>query len=439
MTESLSQNTNHVDIKVHHQEFDQGENFVTSGTRKTGLFNRIWEFALSRLLQNFEIGQITLRFPNGKTVHYGNSESEPSAYMRVRNHRMIRKLLVEGDVGLAESYMDGDWESPDLVPILELGPRNVEAIENKILGLKLFRLKNLFQHLQRPNSYHGSRKNISAHYDLGNNFYRHWLDSTMTYSSALFEMDQKQMTKSDEEFLREGQIKKYRYIADRLELKPGMKLLDIGFGWGGFAELAAREYGCHVDGISISKEQFEYASKRVKESGLSDLITLFFMDYRDLSGSYDKIVSIEMLEAVGEKNWHVFFNKVNELLTDQGEALIQSILIEDWRFDDYRKKADFIQRYIFPGGMLPSLEVLKHIFPDQGMEVQHVMHFGDSYGRTMSLWNRLFQEAWLQIKQFGFDSRFKRMWEYYLAYCETGFRTGAIDVAMMHLKKTASV
>ena len=186
-------------------------------------------------------------------------------------------------------------------------------------------------------------------------------------------------------------------------------------------ELAAKEYGCHVDGITISKKQFEFASKRAQEAGLSDLIKLFFMDYRDLDGNYDKIVSIEMLEAVGEKNWPIYFNKVNELLTDQGEALIQSILIEDWRFDDYRKKADFIQCYIFPGGMLPSLEVLKRIFPDQGMELQHVMHFGDSYGRTMSLWNRLFQEAWLQIKQFGFDSRFKRMWEYYLAYCDTGF------------------
>ena len=163
------------------------------------------------------------------------------------------------------------------------------------------------------------------------------------------------------------------------------------------------------------------------------------MDYRDLDGSYDKIVSIEMLEAVGEKNWPIYFNKVNGLLTDQGEALLQSILIEDWRFDDYRKKADFIQRYIFPGGMLPSLEVLKRIFPDQGMELQHVMHFGDSYGRTMNLWNRLFQEAWFQIRHFGFDSRFKRMWEYYLSYCETGFRTGAIDVATMHLKKTASI
>ena len=439
MTESLSQNTNHVDIQIQHQKFDQGENFVTFGTRKTRLLDRLWEFTLSRLLQNFEIGQITLRFPNGKTVHYGNSESEPSAYMRVRNHRMIRKLLVEGDVGLAESYMDGDWESPDLVPILELGPRNVEAIENKILGLKLFRLKNLFQHLKRPNNHLGSRKNIAEHYDLGNDFYRHWLDSTMTYSSALFDNHHSQIDSTTEEILKEGQIKKYRYIADRLQLKPGMKVLEIGCGWGGFMELAAKEYGCHVDGITISKEQFEFASKRAQKAGLSDLIKLFFMDYRDLDGNYDKIVSIEMLEAVGEKNWPIYFNKVNELLTDQGEALIQSILIEDWRFDDYRKKADFIQCYIFPGGMLPSLEVLKRIFPDQGMELQHVMHFGDSYAQTMSLWNRLFQEAWLQIKQFGFDSRFKRMWEYYLAYCETGFRTGAIDVAMLHLKKTASI
>ena len=260
----------------------------------------------------------------------------------------------------------------------------------------------------------------------------------MTYSSALFEDEHDRNPDNVEEHLYHGQIRKYQYIADQLNLKPGMKVLEIGCGWGGFAEIAARDYGCQVDGITISKEQLAFASKRIQNSGLSKQVNLFFQDYRDLEGKYDRIVSIEMLEAVGEKNWPTYFNQVKQLMKPEGEALIQTILIEDSRFEDYRKKADFIQRYIFPGGMLPSLEILKPIFSEYGLKLNDVMHFGNSYGKTMNLWNQMFQNAWSEIQNQNFDLRFKRMWEYYLAYCETGFNTGAIDVAMIHLQKEPS-
>ena len=438
MSETTINDSNGTDLSAGREALSsQGETESRKESR-TEWINRFWEFALSKLLKNFEVGNITLRYPQGKSVQYGKPESEPSAYMKVNSHRMIRKLLVEGDVGLAESYMDGDWESSNLVPILELGPRNVDAIENKILGFKFFRLKNLFQHLLRPNSLRGSQRNIADHYDLGNSFYLPWLDRSMTYSSALFEDEHDRNPDNVEEHLYHGQIRKYQYIADQLNLKPGMKVLEIGCGWGGFAEIAARDYGCQVDGITISKEQLAYASKRIQNSGLSKQVNLFFQDYRDLEGKYDRIVSIEMLEAVGEKNWPTYFNQVKQLLKPEGEALIQTILIEDSRFEDYRKKADFIQRYIFPGGMLPSLEILKPIFSEYELKLNDVMHFGNSYGKTMNLWNQMFQNAWSEIQNQNFDLRFKRMWEYYLAYCETGFNTGAIDVAMIHLQKESS-
>ncbi len=325
MSESTINDSNSSDLSSSRQALSSQDEADTRFETKTEWTNRFWEFALSKLLKNFEAGNITLRYPKGKSVQYGKPESEPSAYMKVNSHRMIRKLLVEGDVGLAESYMDGDWESSNLVPILELGPRNVDAIENKILGFKFFRLKNLFQHLLRPNSLRGSQRNIADHYDLGNSFYLPWLDRSMTYSSALFEDEHQRNPENVEEHLYHGQIRKYQYIADQLNLKPGMKV----------------------------------PSNRIQNSGLSKQVNLFFQDYRDLEGKYDRIVSIEMLEAVGEKNWPTYFNQVKQLLKPDGEALIQTILIEDSRFEDYRKKADFIQRYIFPGGMLPSLEILK--------------------------------------------------------------------------------
>ena len=395
--------------------------------QKATWWNRLMKKSLAGLLGGIQSGSIKILYQDGRTEVFGKTDFSPKAMVHLHSYRMLRKLLIEGDVGLAESYIDGDWDTPDLVQVLALGPRNMEGIEKKILGHPLYRLRNLLQHVLHRNSRSGSRRNIADHYDLGNDFYRLWLDPTMTYSSGLFDQGTNDLVSAQEA--------KYRKIAGELDLQPGQRVLEIGCGWGGFAEFAAREYGCRVEGITISEEQLDYARKRISRAGLSDLVEIRFQDYRDLEGQYDRVISIEMLEAVGEKNWPVYFKVLEKCLKPMGYALIQTILLSEERFDDYRKKADFIQLYVFPGGMLPCMKSIEQHIRMNGMSIDRAFHFGISYAQTLNCWRKRFQQSLKEIEQLGFNRRFQRLWNYYLAYCETGFRTGASDVVILSITK----
>ena len=396
---------------------------AATGRAISGFWPRLLASAVRRLAS----GQLTLIGPDGKTEVISGQAPGPQATLAIRHPRAVRRLLAGGDVGFAESYLDGDWESPDLASLIELAARNEQMVAEAARGLGIMRTWHRLRHLLRPNSRQGARRNIAEHYDLGNDFYRLWLDQTMTYSSAIF---------SDPQLpLSEAQLAKYQRMADSLDLRSGQSVLEIGCGWGGFAEYAAGVRGCKVTGITLSREQQKFARERVAKAGLADKVDIELVDYRDVSGSFDRIASIEMFEAVGEAHWPVFFEKVRSLLSPGGLAALQVILIEEARFDLYRRSADFIQRYVFPGGMLPSQGAFTRAAESARLKIDEVYHFGLDYARTLSLWQRQFQQAWPRVAALGFDAKFKRLWEYYLAYCEGGFRAGSIDVAQFRLKR----
>jgi cyclopropane-fatty-acyl-phospholipid synthase len=380
-----------------------------------------------RSFNDFAEGELVLRFANGAERSMRAARSGARAIMEIERVRAFRRALVGGTVGLAEAYLDGDWSSPDLAGVFEFGARNLDRLMGGMKGLAPLRLLHLARHKLRVNTRRGARRNIAAHYDLGNDFYSQWLDPTMTYSSAFFEGE----TMS----LEEAQRNKLRRLAEMLELEAGHHILEIGCGWGGFAMFAAREFGCRVTGITLSKEQLAYASAEVARHQLSHLVDIQLIDYRDVRGAFDRIVSIEMFEAVGEENWPSYFAAVRDRLKPGGSAGLQIITIEDERFDDYRKDADFIQLYIFPGGMLPSPAALRTQALGHGLGFETVRTFALSYAETLRRWRESFDSRWQRIAPLGFDERFKRMWDYYLASCEGGFRAGAIDVGQFKLTR----
>jgi cyclopropane-fatty-acyl-phospholipid synthase len=385
----------------------------------------LWMRMLASAVRHMAVGQLTLIGPDGGSEVIAATKPGPDATLRIRRGRAVRRLFTGGDVGFAESYLAGDWDSPDLAALIELAARNEAAMTEALRGFAVVRAWHRLHHLLRPNSRAGSRRNIADHYDLGNEFYRLWLDPTMTYSSAIFaEPHQK---------LSDGQITKYRRLAESLDLRPGHRVLEIGCGWGGFAEFTAANYGCHITGITLSQEQQRFAEARVERAGLKDKVDIALTDYRDVTGSFDRIASIEMFEAVGEAHWQTFFHKVRDLLAPGGLAALQVILIDEARFDVYRRSADFIQRYVFPGGMLPSPGAFNRAAEAARLKIDETFHFGLDYARTLSLWQKEFQQAWPRVANLGFDARFKRLWEYYLAYCEGGFRAGSINVAQFRL------
>jgi cyclopropane-fatty-acyl-phospholipid synthase len=385
----------------------------------------LWMRMLASAVRHMAVGQLTLIGPDGGCEVIAATKPGPNATLRMRRVRAVRRLFTGGDVGFAESYLAGDWDSPDLAALIELAARNEAAMMEALRGFAIVRAWHRLHHLLRPNSRAGSRRNIADHYDLGNEFYRLWLDPTMTYSSAIFaEPHQK---------LSDGQITKYRRLAESLDLRPGHRVLEIGCGWGGFAEFTAANYGCHITGITLSQEQQRFAEARVERAGLKDKVDIALTDYRDVTGSFDRIASIEMFEAVGEAHWQTFFHKVRDLLAPGGLAALQVILIDEARFDVYRRSADFIQRYVFPGGMLPSPGAFTRAAETARLKIDETFHFGLDYARTLSLWQKEFQQAWPRVANLGFDARFKRLWEYYLAYCEGGFRAGSINVAQFRL------
>ncbi len=389
--------------------------------------NGLWEVIFQRALAHLQVGHLRVNFPDGRRQAVEGRQPGPEAELEIRDLRGLQRLIRGGDVGFAEAYMAGEVDSPDLTDLIELAARNESALQKALAGNRWIRALNRFRHLMRANTRRGARRNIAHHYDLGNAFYREWLDPSMTYSAAYFDQGANG--------LNAAQTAKYRRMAELAELAPGKHVLEIGCGWGGFAEVAARDFGCRVTGLTLSKEQLAFAQERMQRQGLSNLVELQLQDYRDCLGRFDSIVSIEMFEAVGEAHWKHYFEVLRERLHQGGTAALQIITIAEERFESYRRNADFIQKYIFPGGMLPTSSVLRALAQDSGLMMRGEEGFAASYARTLREWRETFLQAWPRIQPLGFDERFRRMWTYYLAYCEAGFRAGSIDVVHLKLQR----
>ncbi len=377
-------------------------------------------------LERLSVGRLKVRLPDGQVRVFGAADGTPNAEIDVTDWRFFRRVLVDGDIGFAEGYMEGFCDSPDLPSLIRLLLAN-EAALGKMTKTNVFHgmlLKLL--HRRRENTREGSKKNIHAHYDLGNDFYGLWLDPSMTYSSALYGGEASKP-------LEVAQIAKYDRILAQLGARQGDTILEIGCGWGGFAEVAARR-GMRVTGVTISKEQLEYARARLQRAGLSDRVDLQFRDYRDIEGRYDHIVSIEMIEAVGERYWPDYFATLKRHVVPGGSAVVQAIVIADDFFERYRTNPDFIQTYVFPGGMLLSPSSLREQCRQAGLKVAELYSFGLDYARTLETWLGRFDRVADQVGRMGFDERFRRMWRYYLAYCAAGFSTRRTDVLQAHFR-----
>ena len=384
---------------------------------------------LLRLLSaNWTFGQLTVRLPNGETHRLEGQAPGPSAVIDIRDYRFARRVLANGDIGFAEGYMAAEWDTPHLAPLLEVLAQNYDNIRRLFDGNPVMTAVNWLSHRLNRNSRSGSKKNIHAHYDLGNAFYSQWLDGSMTYSSARFT--------TSETSLEAAQREKYASLARLMDLRPGHSVLEIGCGWGGFAEFAAKEVNAKVTAITISQQQYDFARQRLFNAGLSDKADIQLIDYRDVTGQFDRVASIEMFEAVGQEYWPAYFDKIHNVLTPGGRAGLQIITIQDALFAEYNRRTDFIQKYVFPGGMLPSEEKLKPVTARAGFEWTAIERFGVDYADTLKLWDERFQAAWGDISRMaGFDERFRRLWRFYLAYCEAGFRSRRTDVVQLALAK----
>jgi cyclopropane-fatty-acyl-phospholipid synthase len=390
----------------------------------------LWERMLCRMLTRTRHGRLTVIFPSGREHHFGVAGLGPMATIRFDNSRALRRIVAGGGLGFARSYMDGDWSTPDLGQVLELAIANEKDWSKLATPMAIMGRIAHLRHRLRRNTRAGSRRNIAFHYDLGNDFYRHWLDRSMTYSSAIY--SQPDMS------LEQAQHEKYARIIRELDIGPDDHVLEIGCGWGGFMEQAIRETGCRVTGLTLSKEQASFARKRLADAGIAERSDIRLQDYRDCSGKFTKIVSIEMFEAVGEEHWPIYFEQVRDLLVPGGQAMIQVITIDETRFDHYRRHADFIQTYIFPGGMLPTISGFGDIAGKARLKVKDCFRFGTDYERTLLAWDKAFRAMWPKIAPLGFDERFFRTWHYYLHYCAAGFRNGRIDVAQFRLENPAA-
>ncbi|QIE42528.1 SAM-dependent methyltransferase [Meridianimarinicoccus aquatilis] len=371
-------------------------------------------------------GRLDITLPDGRVFRAEGKDPGPVAAVTVHNGDLFSRMLRDGDLGFSEAYMDGWWSSPDLQAFMDLVHDEADHMLDGYPGVALVRAYERLRFWLQSNSKRQARKNISHHYDLGNDFYKLWLDETMTYSSAIFQTGQ--------ESLEAAQTAKYASMVDLMGAVPGDHVLEIGCGWGGFAEYAARERGLKVTGLTISREQFDFATARVAAAGLSDKVDIKLQDYRDETGKYDGIASIEMFEAVGERYWPVYFKALRDRLKPGKAATLQIITVEDDRFEGYRKQVDFIQKYIFPGGMLPSPSVLRREVEAVGLSVAGSVEFGDSYSQTLRRWSDTFNARWEDVAKMEFDDRFKRMWDYYLTSCAAAFRSGVCDVTQITVR-----
>ena len=388
-------------------------------------FTRV--FAMAQEMNN---GRIDFVMPDGRTFRAEGKQPGHVAEIRIHNPDLFARLIREGDLGFCDAYLDNWWSTPDLQAFMDLIHADNENMYDGFPGQGMVRMFEKFRFWMQRNHKSQARKNISYHYDLGNDFYGLWLDDTMTYSSALFETGQ--------ESHEAAQTAKYKSMVDQMGVKPGDHILEIGSGWGGFAEYAAKERGLKVTGLTISEEQFNYAKERIEKSGFSDLVDFKLQDYRDETGMYDGIASIEMFEAVGEKYWPVYFETVRERLKPGANATLQIITVHDRRWDIYKRGVDFIQKYIFPGGMLPSPKALKAQVEKAGLNVERSIEFGQSYNISLRRWHETFNEKWDQIAEMGFDDRFRRMWNFYLTSCAATFESGNCDVTQITIKRPSS-
>jgi cyclopropane-fatty-acyl-phospholipid synthase len=381
------------------------------------------------LAKSIQIGTLTLELPDGSQHHFEGPTPGPAATIVIKDPRMVTRLMFGGTFGLCEAYLAEMWDSPNVSDVLKLGTANDDAFMHMLRGKPLARFASWIMHRLRANTRKGAKRNIAEHYDLGNDFYGEWLDPSMTYSSALFTPGVND--------LESAQAQKYRAMCKALELQPGMTVLEIGCGWGGFAELAAREFGVQVTGITLSRQQLAYAQARIAKAGLAGQVTFKLEDYRDTVGKFDRIASIEMFEAVGEKYWPSYFKTLHDRLKPGGRAGVQVITVADRFFADYRKTADFIQRYVFPGGMLPCKSVLAAQIEAAGLTQGEQLWFGRDYAETLRRWRVSFEGTWERIAGLHaqYDSGFKRLWNFYLCYCEVGFDAEFTDVGQIMINR----
>ncbi|MEO3473684.1 cyclopropane-fatty-acyl-phospholipid synthase family protein [Roseomonas sp. CAU 1739] len=382
---------------------------------------------LRRVMAGLTRGSLEVTTPDGVRVVHRASLPGPEASVVLHRWRTLRRLAFGGDIALAEAYGDGDWSSPDLAAVIELGAVNGPELERRIAGTALSRIGNRLAHLRRANTRSGSARNIIAHYDLGNDFFAGWLDAGMSYSSGIY--------RSADTTLAEAQTAKQDRAIALLDLHGGESVLEIGIGWGGLAERILAAHGGRLTGVTLSPAQLAWAQERMGRAGLAARADLRLQDYRDVRGTFDRIVSIEMLEAVGEAYWPTYFRTLRERLAPGGVAVLQVITIAEDRYATYRRSADFIQRHIFPGGMLPTPRIVRDMAAAAGFRLDHEETFGASYARTLGDWHRRFLHALPEVARCGLDERFQRLWRYYLAYCEGGFRAGAIDVGFYRLHR----
>ena len=400
---------------------------LTTTDGQTGLpryFAQVFEAA--RTLRH---GRMDFGLPDGRVFRAEGAEPGPHARIDVHDAGVFARLVREGDVGWAEAYMDGEWSTPDLMAFMDCINRDLDRLYESFPGMGLLRAYEKLRFWMQRNTKAQAKKNIAAHYDLGNEFYELWLDDTMTYSSAIFDDGQ--------ESHEAAQRRKYAAMVDGIGAKPGDHVLEIGCGWGGFAEYAAKERGLKVTALTISQEQHDYARERMAREGLSDRVEIVMRDYRDETGSYDGIASIEMFEAVGERYWPAYFGTLRDRLKPGKRATLQIITVPDERFEAYKSGVDFIQKYIFPGGMLPSDGALAEQIGRVGLIREGTREFAESYSRSLRRWHGTFNDRWAEISAMGFDERFRRMWNYYLASCAGMFRYGNCEVVQVTVSKPA--
>ncbi|MCA8869293.1 MAG: class I SAM-dependent methyltransferase [Rhodobacteraceae bacterium] len=386
--------------------------------------------AVFDIVSTLNHGRIDFRLPDGRVFRAQGKNPGQAVELEIHNPDCFARLIREGDLGFSDAYLEGWWSVSDLQAFMDIILDSNDTVFYGFPGFGLVRILERLRHWMNANTKEQARRNIAYHYDLGNEFYAKWLDETMTYSSAMFT--------SGQEDLGKAQIAKYQAMVDQMGVKSGDHVLEIGCGWGGFAEFAARERGLRVTGLTISKEQHDYALARINRAGLSDRVEIALRDYRDETGIYDGIASIEMFEAVGEKYWPTYFRTVRERLKPGGKATLQIITITEKRFQTYRKSIDFIQKYVFPGGMLPSAAALSEQIARAGLDRIGSIEFGDSYSQTLRRWHETFNHAWDEIAEMGFDERFRRMWNFYLTSCAASFRSGNCDVTQLTLARTAA-
>lgn len=396
--------------------------------REDKLFNSLKEKAFLKLLDRIKIGEIKVTFPSGITKIFQGDQQGPKAEMVIKDMSWFTQTARSGDIGFGESYMQGKWDTPDLIELIKFFIVNKKSYAKMTTGHPVVKKVMLFLHKLNANTKKGSKRNIQKHYDLGNDFYKLWLDPTMTYSSALFT--------NEDDSLEAAQKRKYHRILEQLSVKDG-KIMEIGCGWGGFATEAANK-GFHVDGITISPSQKQYAETRVLQNNHSDQVNIKFVDYRDTKGKYDGICSIEMFEAVGKEYWRQYFAQASKLLNNGKRAVIQTITRLDSNYEHYDKKSDFIRKFIFPGGALPSKTLFKDFAATEGFVVLDQFEFGQSYAKTCKTWLENFDNVIPQVRKMGFDDTFIKMWRFYLAACSAAFSAGDIDVVQFTLEKRAA-